>query len=294
MDLHHLKIFVSVFKNRSFTRASEQLLISQPTVSEHIRNLEAELGINLFDRTGRVVIPTEEAERFYPRALRILDDVEKLKSDIVSTGNRVEGNVVVGASTIPGTYHLPSMAVEFKRRHPAVSFEIRIEDSEKISKMVLDHHLLLGVVGARLSKQQLDFQPIIEDELVLVTGERKGVLRCAKNANELLTLPFLIREKGSGTRRCMEGFLAQAGIEISRLDIVATLGSTASVKEAVKSCLGVSILSRLAVAEELARGQLREIPISGLTMKRDFFMVRHTKRTLPLHYQLFSEYLMSA
>ena len=155
MDVHHLKIFVTVYKNKSFTRASEELNISQPTISEHIKNLEHSLGCRLFDRLGRSILPTAEAEVLFPRALQLLDDLEQIRDEITATGKGIKGNLFIGASTIPGTYILPRLAYSFKKEYPEVAFEILIEDSGKITNMVLQHDLLCGIVGAKMISDKL-------------------------------------------------------------------------------------------------------------------------------------------
>ncbi len=290
MELHHLKIFASVYRNKSFTKASKELHISQPTVSEHIKNLETALGCSLFDRLGRSILPTIEADLLYPRALKILDDLDRLQEDLATAGDRIGGELVLGASTIPGTYILPGLAVGFKNTHPDISFEIRIGDTATITESVLNHELLYGIVGARTHPQQLDYQPLFADELILVAAP-KVIAGQLQTPDALYGVPFLIREQGSGTRNIMEHFLSRAAIETGRLNIVATLGSTAAVKEALKTGLGASILSRLAVHEELQAGKLQEYQIPGLEMKRNFYGIKHKKRTLPLQYQAFSHYI---
>ena len=167
MDIHHLKIFVSVYKNKSFTRASEELHISQPTISEHIKNLESSLDCRLFDRLGRSIMPTVEADVLYPKALQLLDELDSIQEEITAAGTGVKGKLTIGASTIPGTYILPRVAYSFKNQYPEVAFEILIEDSGKITTMVLRHDLLYGIVGAKMTSDKLDYVPLIEDELVL-------------------------------------------------------------------------------------------------------------------------------
>lgn len=286
MDFHHLKVFVSVYGNRSFTRAAEKLHISQPTISEHIRNLESELNCKLFDRMGRTIVPTSEADLLYPKAQRILGDVCKLQDDLSSAFGQISGSLVIGASTIPGTYILPSMAADFKKMHKRVSFEILIDDSASITNMVLNHELLVGIVGARMESDHLEYAPFLDDELVLAAVPG---LAAKKNLSveELGTLPFISREDGSGTRKTMEFFLAGKNMDMKDLDVVAVLGSSASVKEAVKAGLGVSILSRQAVRDEIERGVLQEIKIRGLMMRRKFFIINHKKRSLPVRYRTF-------
>lgn len=290
MDFHHLRIFSEVYRLRSFTRAAETLNISQPTISEHIKNLEGELSASLFDRLGRTIIPTATAELLFPRAQQLLDSLNRLHDDLLRTSDEVRGLIILGASTIPGTYIVPAQVVGFSKLHPEVTFEVIIKDTAQITKMILDHQLLCGIVGARTFSEKLNYESFVRDELLLV-GCPELCPAAPINAEQLKRLPFLLREKGSGTRSCMEEHFAGISIYPGNLTEVAILGSTAAVKEAVRQGLGVSVLSRLAVREELANGSLKEITITGLKMGRDFFLVRHSQRTLPAHYQAFYAHL---
>ena len=290
MDIHHLKIFVSVYKHRSFTRASEELHISQPTISEHIKNLENSLDCKLFDRLGRSIMPTAEADLLYPKTLQILDDLGSIQEEISAAGTGVKGKLIIGASTIPGTYILPRVAYSFKKLYPKVAFEIRIEDSAKITGMVLQHDLPCGIVGAKEVSDKLVYEPLFEDELVLVATKRVLAQKTVP-LKKLASIPFLQRETGSGTRQTFENFLAASNITTNDFNIVATLGSTGAVKQAVKEGLGASVISRIAVLEELGHKQLQEITIPNLKMKRKFYLVRHKKRTLPPQYTAFCSHL---
>jgi DNA-binding transcriptional LysR family regulator len=292
MDIHHLKIFVSVYKNKSFTKASEELLISQPTISEHVKNLENSLDCKLFDRLGRSIMPTAEGDILYPKALQLLDDLDKIQEEITAAGTGIKGKLVIGASTIPGTFILPRAAFSFKNQHPDVAFEILMEDSAKINNMILQHELLCGIVGAKITSDKLDYSPLVEDEIILVAAPN---LLPSKSItpDKLATMPFLQREEGSGTRQTFENFLEQK-ILPTNFNIVATLGSTSSVKQAVKEGLGVSVISRIAVQEELTNKTLQEIRIKNMKMKRKFYLVRHKKRTLPAQYLAFINHLQKA
>ncbi len=290
MDIHHLKIFVSVYKNKSFTRASEELHISQPTISEHIKNLENSLDCRLFDRLGRSIMPTAEADVLYPKALQLLDDLDQIQQEVSAASIGIKGKLAIGASTIPGTYILPRAIYSFKKQYPEVGFEILIEDSAKITSMVLQHELLCGIVGARITSDKLLYEPLIEDELVLV-ATKKVLTQKTVTLAKLATIPFLQRETGSGTRQTFENFLKKNNISSSALNVVATLGSTSAVKQAVKENLGTSVISRIAVQEELDNNILQEIPIGNLKMKRKFYLVQQKKRTLPPQYLAFCKHL---
>ena len=272
MDIHQLRIFASVYRNRSFTKASEVLHISQPTISEHIKNLENSLNCSLFDRMGRSIIPTSEGDILYPRALQLLDELEQIEKEITAAGTGVRGLLVIGASTIPGTYILPRLAYSFKEQYPDIEFQIPIEDSSRITSLILQHELLCGIVGARIPSDKLLYEPLIEDELVMVAAKKFPVKK-AISLKELTTLPFLQRETGSGTRQTFESFLKKSNTSSEALNVVATLGSTGAVKQAVKEGLGVSVISRIAVQEEIHNKILREISIRNLKMKRKFYLV---------------------
>jgi DNA-binding transcriptional LysR family regulator len=231
-------------------------------VSEHIQNLEARLNCRLFDRLGRSILPTIEAEILYRKATMILDDLHNLEKEVTSTDRGISGDLIIGASTIPGAYILPVMAASFKREFPEISFEIRIDNSANIVRAVADNELLVGVVGAKIPTTGLLFQPFAEDDLILAIAAVNPVPTEITVA-ELLDLPFIVREKGSGTRKCIETLLCQNNQSLDRFNICATLGSSAAVNEAVKANLGVSIVSRHAVRDELASGTIREIQVAG-------------------------------
>jgi len=290
MDIHHLKIFVSVYKNKSFTKASEKLHISQPTISEHIKNLEKFLDCKLFDRLGRSIMPTAEADVLYPKALQIIDDLDQIQEDISAARTGVKGKLIIGASTIPGAYILPRIAYTFKKQYPDVAFEILIEDSGKITNMVLQHDLFFGIVGAKMISDKLDYEPLIEDELVLVATPELLPQKTI-TLDKLRSIPFLQREIGSGTRQTFENFLKKNTITTNSFNIVATLGSISAVKQAVKENLGASVISRVAVQEELDNSILHEIPIINMKMKRKFYLVLQKKRTLPTQYAAFCKHM---
>lgn len=235
-------------------------------------------------------MPTAEAELLYPRAIAVLDELQNLEEDISRSKSSVSGELVIKASTIPGTYLLPIQAAAFKQKYPDTSFEIGITDTANVIDDIVNNKVHLGFVGARKKDAKLTFRPMAEDELILVSSGRRNINPEISLA-DLSGLPFLIREKGSGTRKSMETLLAQEQFSVKSLNISATLGSSAAIKEAVKADLGVSIMSQLAVQDELQRGDIKQISLENLQLKRHFYAVTSTRRTLPYHYQLFIDHL---
>ena len=198
--------------------------------------------------------------------------------------------MIIGASTIPGSYILPRVAYFFKKLHPDVAFEILIEDSGRITSLVLRHELLCGIVGARTVSDKLEYVPLIEDELVLV-ATKKVLAQKSVTLQKLADIPFLQREAGSGTRQTFENFLEKNNITADNLNIVAILGSTSAVKQAVKESLGAAVISRIAVQDELDSNILHEISIRNMKIKRKFYLVRQKKRSLPPQYLAFCSHL---
>ena len=290
MDIHHLRVFVSVFRNRSFSRASAELHLSQPTVSDHIKALEEELECRLFDRLGRTIVATKEAELLSDHAIEIIEKTAALKEIVGRFKQEVKGELIVGASTIPGTYLIPPLMAGFQNTYPLIAFQVHISDSGNIVESILSHKLLVGIVGVKLANPGLNYTPLLEDELLIVSSPaliKQNTITLA----ELRRFPMVLREQGSGTRKVVERILEENGLSPASLAIAGIFGSTDAVKEAVKAGLGISVLSRLSVADELKYRTLKGIKLMNIPMKRNFYVVTHRKRTLPLAYRTFLEYL---
>lgn len=292
MDIHQFKIFASVFKNKSFSKASEKLHLTQPTISDHIKALEQKLGCKLFDRLGRTIIPTKEAEVLYSHAMEIIEKADNIKDAIGEVKKEVTGELIIGASTIPGTYLMPPIMAEFQNKHPFISFQILISDSKDIIDKILRHELLIGIVGTKLSNTQIAYIPFMEDELIVVSSP--SLLKKTQiTLSELTALQMILREEGSGTRMEAEKILKDRGVSLENIRIAGIFGSTDAIKQAVKAGLGVSILSKLSVIDELKHGMLKEIKLTEMEIKREFYIIIHKKRTLPGAYHLLIEHVKS-
>jgi len=292
MDLHHLRIFVSVFKHRSFSKASRELSLTQPTVSDHIQNLEHDLNCRLFDRLGRTILPTKEAEVLNHYAREVIEKAEALREVIGNFKKEIDGELILGASNIPGTYLMPSLMVSFRKKYPSVSVQVSISDSRGIVEKVIGQELLMGIVGAEIPNAQVSYTTLMEDELIVVASPSM-MTKAKMSLQDLLLYPIVSREKGSGTLRETERILEEMGLPIDALRVAGVFGSTEAVKQAVKAGFGVSILSKMSVAEDLRHNTLKEVKIKGVLMKRKIVLVTHKKRTLPLAYRVFLEHVLS-
>jgi DNA-binding transcriptional LysR family regulator len=291
MDIHHLRIFASVYKNKSFSKASKELHLTQPTISSHVMGLEDEFGCKLFDRLGRSIIPTKEAEVLYSHTMEIIGKADTLKEVIGLIKKDVTGKLIIGASTIPGIYLLPPMMAIFQKKYQSISFQILISDSGKIVDSVSKQEILLGIVGAKLGNEQISYMPFVEDELIVISSPSLAIGNRI-TLKELVKFPMVLREEGSGTRRETERILKGKRISPESIKIAGIFGSTDAVKQAVKAGLGVSILSKFSVIDELEHKIVKEIKLTDLHMKRKFYIITHKKRTLPRIYNIFLKHIL--
>ena len=280
MDLHRLEVFCKVYETKSFSRGGKACMLSQPTVSEHIRYLETFLDVQLFDRLGRQVLPTRAGDILYDYARRILNLRREATRALEQYRGKMSGELELGGSTIPGQYILPSLIGKFKQTFTDIRIKLVIADTMNITNMVLEGSLELGVVGAKIKNSKLEFDRLFDDELVLaISPNHKWAARSSISLDDLASAPFIMREQGSGTRMMMLQILEQAEFDPQRLNVVAEMGSTDAIRQAVKAEVGVSILSQRAVADDLDFRKLLKIPIKDISFARHFYLVTHKRRS---------------
>ena len=274
MDLRQLEVFAKVFELKSFSKAAEKLSISQPTVSAHIQNLEDELGLRLFDRVGRKVIPTHEAKILYRYAVELLKKKEEALSELLSVTKKSKGTLRIAASNIPGDYLIPHILPKLKHIMPEVVIQVEILDSRKVVKQLKEAipEYDIGFVGSKISDQKLEYKKILDDEIVLIAPSyyRSETIK----VEGITKVPLIFREEDSGTRLTVEKALEEKGINPIFLDVVAFLGSNTAIKEAVKKGVGFGLVSKYSIQRELECNRLKTIKIEGLSIRRSFYAVR--------------------
>jgi DNA-binding transcriptional LysR family regulator len=292
MDLWQLKIFCKVVELKSFSRAGKSVHLSQPTVSSHIMDLEDHFGCRLIDRLSKEAVATKAGELLYGYARKILAFSDETEAAMAEFNGKIKGRLLIGGSTIPGTYLLPRIIGAFTEQYPEVTISLMVADTEKIIDGVLSGNLEMGVVGAESSEKNIFQEKLIEDELRLIVPENHPWARRKEiHLNLLLSEPFIVRENGSGTLATIQLSLASEGYTIEDLKIAAELGSTEAVRQGIKNKVGVSILSTLAVSEDLKIGSLKAIAVKGLKLKRSFYLTRHKHRSLSPLSRVFIEFL---
>lgn len=281
MDIRHLEAFCKVYELGSFSKAGAELFVSQPTISAHIAALESELGVMLFDRLGRGILPTQAGEILYKHSQNIFTQIDKAKAEIDLLRKRVAGDLSVGASTIPAHYILPRLLSRFLAKCPEVRVSLKVGDSANVVEGVASGRYSLGVAGSFEDHPDLQFTPILEDSLIIVATPDLAA-KCGRKGNpdELMRLPWIMREAGSGTRKAMEKGFESMGIDVRRLRFAVNVESTQAVIQCVRSGLGAGVTSRLAASELIEQGELVVIDVPGLVFSRSFFCVSHKRREL--------------
>ena len=274
MNLKQLEAFARVAEAKSFSEAAKILYLTQPTVSAHVASLEKELGVCLLMRSTKEVSLTEEGEILYDYAMQMLELEQQIRERFGS--RKKEGAVLrITASTIPSQYLLPEIMVRFRERYPGVRLRVMETDSAGAVEQILSRRADIGFAGTVLEEKQCVYIPFYQDELVvIIPGEGlEGPESAAETAAWIRRMPVILREEGSGTRKEAQRLLRQMGIELSELNIVASIQNQETIKRSVRNGMGISILSRLAAEDEIRSGVLRAVPLGETGGKRNINLV---------------------
>ncbi len=278
MDINSLRAFICVAETGSFSRASEQLYITQPAVSKRIAALESELDTTLFDRIGRQISLTESGQALLPRARHILLDIEDSRRILRNLSNQVGGHLKIGTSHHIGLHHLPPVLRQFTARYPAVKLDLDFMESEEACKALHHGDLELGVITLPLEADtDLNMQKLWPDPMAVVVGKTHPLYtRAPSNIEQLLTYPAILPERGTFTRELIETSMAEKSETIpANIKVRMSTHYLESIKMLVSVGLGWSVLPQTMLSDEL-----RIIDITGLTIQRELGVVWHAQRSL--------------
>jgi DNA-binding transcriptional LysR family regulator len=280
MDLRALEVFCKIVELRSFSRAAEAVLLTQPTVSGHIKALETELGLRLFDRAGKTVTPTRAGELLHGYARRILAMREEAQQALNEHKGGLTGHLAIGGSSIPGAFILPPLVAVFKRQHPDVTAMLYVSGSRDIVRGVVEGTYEMGMVGARFEEGRVQYDPFAQDELVLaVAASHPWASRSTVRFAELAGQPFVMRERGSGTRKVTEECLTAHAVDPGSLRVVLEVTSNEAVRQALKAGAGIAVISRRAIEDDIRCKMVTAIRLHGVRLLREFFLVTHKSRS---------------
>lgn len=273
MEIKHLESFVAVVKHGSFTKAAEQLYVSQPTVSAHISALEEELKQELILRTTKSVEVTPKGSEVYDYAVNILE----LCSRLVSSCREKTGCTIhLGTSTIPSTCILPEILPSYAKKYPETYFVIHQSDSQGVIDGLLDGIFDIGFIG--MKDDRLYCRPLWKDRMVIITPAREPFLTMKKAESapleELLKEPIILREEGSGSNKSAAGFLEMIGKQESELRIAACINDQETIKKLVENGLGISIISEKTAENYVKEGRLLQFDLPAYNERELYLAYR--------------------
>lgn len=279
MELRLLETFLKIAELKSFTRAADELCITQPTASKQIVDLENFFNVKLIDRTKRTVTLTKAGEILHQYALEMVSLKKDTIDAIASFRGLKRGKMTLGASTIPGIYIMPRLLSDFKKRYEGIKFELIIADTKEIVEKMENGFLDFGIVGSRTETGKIDFKKLIDDTIVFIgPPDLPGRI----TIEQFRQTPLIARERGSATRNTVESALTRIrGLDRDRLNIVAELSDNEAIKQAVMSGMGTTYISSLAVGGLIRDGMVKKITVEGLPeIKRSFFAITRKGKTI--------------
>lgn len=293
MEFKQLEAFVAVVDYGNFSEAARKLYLTQPTISAHIRSLEEELHARLIIRTTKKLTITTKGYQLYDSAVRILDIRNNLLENFTGSRKQI---IDLAASTIPSSYLLPELLAGFGRMYPDVYFHSWQTDSAGAINRVLDGTVDLALTGQNTGDDSCVFIPFCQDDMVIATPVNDHYLNLKQKEQpvvfqDFIKDPVIIREKGSGTKKEMDIFLENAGIEPSSLNVVARMNDLESIKKSIVNGLGFSILSARSVVDLQKTKQILLFPLEESAHKRSFYIVYSKKRILKSHVRQFIHYV---
>jgi DNA-binding transcriptional LysR family regulator len=287
MKLRSLEAFCAAVEEGTISGAARRMYLSQPSVSERLRELECEARVPLLVRSRRGVEPTEEGEFLYRHARKVMDEIKVLDHALNALRNKSDMKLRLAASSTLGEHLLPEWLRDFRREMPGTVPSLFVGNTQEVIGMVAAGEVVFGVIEGEGYPETVEGLPLLDDELVVVVWPGHRWIRQGVNVQDLAYEPFIAREQGSGTREVIERALGELGVS---LRIEMEIGSTSAIKEAIETGLGFSILSRAAVRLEVEHGKL-EIA-EGFSIPRRFTVIRHPSAGLSAAEKGFYEYLM--
>jgi DNA-binding transcriptional LysR family regulator len=271
------EVFYQVASQLSFSKAADTLFISQPAISRHIKSLEQQYHISLFERKGNSITLTEEGALLLEHVKKAKELQRQMEFDVTAFAGQqqAKGSLVIGASTTVALYVIPKILSAFHQKYPHIKLRLVNRNSENILKALLDHEIDFGIMEGKNKISSARYQFFMSDEVIPVCSAKSGLAKQKKiQLTALKDTPVALRERGSGTLTAVLDALDKHKISMNELKAGITLGGTEALKNFLlnDTCLG--FLPLRSVAKQLKTGELVRLSIPGLHITRDFFFVQ--------------------
>lgn len=279
MEIRHFQTFVVAAETQSFTRTAQIVGLTQSAISQHIGILEKELGRSLFDRGPNSIELTEFGSVLYHNAQRILSIVNEIKQKAGHKENEISGLVTIADSSVPAEWLLPELLLIIRNAYPHIQESVKVSDSVQAIKEVESGNVDFALVGELPRADNLCSKRVAEDELVLVVAPDHPLVNVQNVLpSRLLDCTFIFREPGSASRQYVEHALSNAGLSIRDLNIPMEVNSNDAIRAAVERSVGISFLSKRAIARELSDERLVIVDIDGVKIIRNLYLVTDPRR----------------
>jgi LysR family transcriptional regulator, transcriptional activator of the cysJI operon len=273
MENFRLRVFRAVARHSNFRMAAEELLLTQPAITQQIKALESELGVALFDRSGGKVTLTTAGATLLPFANQLAELSEEARQAVAATTSSNVGRLNIAASQTTGQYLLPRLIAAFLLENPKVEINLLSGNTQTVIEALVDHRVQLGLIEGPAMRQDIRVDPFMEDHMICVVPAGHEWAGEEIEPAQLQNADFVTRELGSGSRRIVEQALERAGIRVRDLNVRMTFDSTEALLSAVEAGLGIAFVSRWAVRSQLALGTLRVAHVRGLQLARMLSLV---------------------
>ena len=282
MKTEYLKSFTAVVESRSFSAAAKKLFLSQPAISTHIKQLEDELCVQLLTRSTKDIQLTQAGLIFYPYALRLLETEQEALLLLHGKESGICGTVQIASSTVPSNYILADFIAYMNGKYPDITFKVSEGDSTEVFQRIMRFEAEIGICGYQTKNSKCVYDELFTGQIVLITPNTPYFTGlCGKiTVAELSKLPFVVREKGSGTGYAAHNVETALGLNEAEMNILAQFDSTELVKRAVAGNVGVAFIAKLAVMDYVRDGRVLMFEFPQIDTTRNFYMLYHRDRIL--------------
>ncbi|MGZ2370288.1 LysR substrate-binding domain-containing protein [Ancylomarina sp. YFZ004] len=265
------EVFLLVAENLSFSRAAEDLFISQPAVTKHIKELESRLNIALFERKGNKIYLTKAGKLTYSYLKKIKQEYREMEYELGRLNDTFKGTLRIGASSTISQYLIPKVIAAFHKRYPKIELYLLNGNSFDMEQKLIDEEIDLALVENESSQSNIKYMDFLDDEIIVVTGSN-SVYSKKKSISvaDFQTLPIVLREKGSGTLEVIQKSLAKQDIHIDKLNIFIHLGSTEAIKNFLCEFDGIALVSEKAIEKELRLKEITKLNLKNISLTRKF------------------------
>ncbi|MGN7823841.1 LysR substrate-binding domain-containing protein [Chitinophaga sp. 22536] len=288
LSTHH-QVFIEVARERSFSKASQTLFISQPAISKHVKYLEEYYRTRLFERKGIQISLTDAGSFLLKRLLQVANIQAETEFEMAafSDKHQAKGLLKLGASTTVALYILPKVLSAFQQEYPQVEINLLNRNAEIVLEALLNQEINLGIIEGRGKLTNVVYHPFINDQVIAVCGRKSGFSKTRHYPlKEVLRMPVALRERGSGTLEALKDALQKHKTGIDALQVKARLGGTEALKNFLIESGCIGFLPKRSVFKELKQGDLTEISFEGLHIERSFYFIQRKGETSELNKKL--------